>query len=310
MPDPDLLGPVIADAIRAYGLASPRTQQSQAGVIGPSDLGFCRMKAALMLTGHGQSDARSIWAAQHGTAWHEYIKTALSERFPDWRIDAERVTATFPNGAEVSGTPDLVTLSEDWNAVVDAKTCDGVADYARLGATQNHRFQRHTYAMGAIAKGWLDPTRPIIVGNLYFDRRGKDQPLWLWEYMDDALTIEIDSWLSDVIYAAAHGEEASRDIPAPVCEIICEHFSTCRGGLPMQESQVYDDPRIIDMANMYDEGRAMKKQGDELMRIGRRELYDVNGIAGEWQIRWNEVVNQTTGEVSTRLDVRRMRRRQ
>ena len=303
---PDGIGGLVAAAIDAYGRSEPRTAQSVAGILGPSDLGFCRMKAALMTAGRPQSDSRPILAAQMGTAFHAYAGAALKATFPEWHIEEKRVTARFPNGAEVSGTPDIVTD----NAVIDIKTCDGVSEYRRLGPTLNHRYQRHTYAMGAIAEGWLDPSEPIIVGNLYFDRRGKDAPLWLWEHFDESLTAEIDSWLSDVIYAVAHNEEASRDIPAPVCEVICEHFTTCRGSLPSQANDVVTDERLIQLAAMYAEGREQRKAADEMMRVARSGLAGVNGMAGKWQVRWNEIVSETTGEITQRLDVRRARRRQ
>ena len=45
------------------------------------------------------------------------------------------------------------------------------------------------------------------------------------------LTDEIDSWVGDVIYAVKNNEDASRDIPAAVCERICSHFTACRGAL-------------------------------------------------------------------------------
>ena len=43
-------------AVRNYGLSDGRTLQSKAGIIGPSDLGFCRQRAALMIRIRDQLD--------------------------------------------------------------------------------------------------------------------------------------------------------------------------------------------------------------------------------------------------------------
>jgi hypothetical protein len=58
-------------------------------------------------------------------------------------------------------------------------------------------------------------SKPVWVGNIYFDRSGKEpKPMVFIEEMDPMLTDEIDSWVQDVIYAVKNNEDASRDIPA------------------------------------------------------------------------------------------------
>lgn len=303
--DPDLMGAMVTEAIEAFGRSEPRTQQSWSGIIGPSDLGFCRMKAALMTKGVPQSDSRPILAAQMGTGFHEYAGKALRSYFPDWIVDNRRITATFPSGAVVTGTPDIVTP----NGVFDIKTCDGVADYVRNGPSLSHRYQRHTYGLAAIQEGILPADQPVFVGNIYFDRRGKDAPHVNWEWFDEGLTSEIDSWITDVIYAVKHDVEASRDVPAAVCERICEHFTVCRGGLPMTESVPILDDELVLSAEMYVEGRELKAKGTEMMRVARNNLFGVNGATLDYQVRWVDEVDPETGEVKTRIDVRRLRRR-
>lgn len=310
--DIKVLGPLLTSTIKAYGEGSERSMQSAEGRIGPSDLGFCRQKATLMTKGVEQSDSTSIAAAQIGTAIHAYIADALRQFFPNWIVDNQRVTAVFPSGVEVSGTPDII--APDFNAVIDVKTVDGFEWVKRTGVSQNHKFQRHAYAMGAIAAGLLDEDEPIYVGNLYIDRSGKEhEPLLIIEPYDPMLTQEIDAWIDDVLYAVRTGEDASRDIPAPICEKICSHFTVCRGGLPVAEGQEFiDDPTLVEALHMYIEARDTEKAAAAQKKAAQIILDGVNGTDGEWQIRWTRI-NATTVAASERpaydrMDVRRVKR--
>jgi hypothetical protein len=306
---------VLADAIDSYGRGSTRTLQSRAGIMGPSDIGFCRQKAALMTRGVAQTDVTPINSAQIGTAIHEYVAKAFEAANPDnWLIE-QPVTAKLPSGAEISGTADLILT--DWNAVIDVKTVDGFEWIKREGTSQNHKYQRHLYAMGAIAAGHVEDNGTLLVGNLYIDRSGKEkEPLLLAEPFDPTLTDQIDSWIGDVIYAVKQGEDASRDIPAPVCEKICEFYTVCRGNLPVEDGgeQIEDDMRI-NAVRMFEDGRQMAKLGEQMKKEAGAILIDTNGIAVvdgvRWQVR-NTYVNPTRVEAFekkgfNRLDVRKMK---
>jgi hypothetical protein len=305
------LGPLLNAALKAYSDGSARSMQSAAGIIGPSDLGFCRQKATLMVRGVEQSDSKSTAAAQIGTAIHAYAADAFKAMFPHWIIDNRKFSATFPSGAVVAGTPDLIAI--DYNALIDVKTVDGFSWVKREGTSLNHRYQRHTYTLAAIQEGVLDDTAPIYVGNFYIDRSGKEpEGLLVIEEYDPTLTNEIDSWIQDVIYAAKNGEDAMRDIPAPVCEKICEFFTVCRGGLEVHEGQdVIDDPDLKAAVRMYVEGRDMAKEGEALKRSASAMLSGVNGTDGEWQVRWVSVAPTTVSAFEKqgfdRLDVRKVR---
>ena len=300
-------------ALRAYGLSSPRSLQSAAGIIGPSDLGFCRQKAVLMTRGEPQTDAKPITAAQMGTAIHAYVAEAVKAAYPDWIVDSEKVTATFPSGVEVSGTPDIIATT--WNAVIDVKTVDGFAWVKREGVSQNHRYQRHAYALGAIQAGLLDPDKPVGVGNWYIDRSGKEQDgFLLMEEFDPTLTDEIDSWIGDVIYAVQHGEDAMQDIPAPVCERICDYYTACRGDLPVADGgEFIEDDGLKAAIRMFVDGRAMEKAGKDMKAEASALLAGVNGTDGEWTVRWTSVgeseVSAFTRPGYQRIDVRKSRGR-
>lgn len=310
--NPDLIGAVLAADIRDYGVNSPRSQQSRDGILGPSDLGFCRQKAVLTTRGVPDTDEQSIAAAQIGTAVHEYVAKAFKARHPEWIIDDHKVTATFPSGATISGTPDIV--APEWNAIIDVKTVDGFAWVKREGTSQNHKYQRHAYALGAIQEGLLDGNRPVYVGNLYIDRSGKEpEPYFLIEEFDPTLTDEIDSWIQDVIYAVKNGEDAQRDIPAAICERICSKFTACRGELETYEGgEFIEDPTLVSAIDMYVEARDLSKQADQMKKEAQTLLYGVNGRTEHYQVRWVDVAPTTVESFEkvgySRMDVRKVRK--
>jgi hypothetical protein len=309
-PNADDIAGLLTTALKAHSDSTPRSVQSAEGRLGPSDIGWCRNKAALMTKGVAKTDSRSVAAASIGTAVHDYVFAALRPFFPDWLIEDVRVTATLPCGAEISGSPDIVIPS--WNMVLDLKTVDGYEKVRRFGVSQNHKYQRHLYAMGAIAAGLIDGDRPVYVGNVYVDRSGQEtEPLVILDEMDVLLTDEIDRWVSDVIYAVQHGEDAARDIAAPVCESICEFYTACRGDLPVSENEFIDLPDIRDAVTMFVEAREQEAAAKKAKEQAKSVLSGLNGIANGYQIRTTFIpeseVPGFTRRASERLDVRRVR---
>ena len=306
---------LFSNALRDYMDGSARSIQSAEGILGPSDIGFCRQKAALMIKGVPQTDVVPKWSAAVGTAVHNYVEAALKEAYPDWllgSIDHIEVTATLPSGAEIKGHPDVVVPAS--NAVLDIKTVDGFQWVKREGTSQQHKYQRHLYALGLIQSGILDVSKPVLVGNVYFDRSGKEsEPYVVVEELDPTLTDEIDAWVTDVIYAVRNGEDASRDIPAAVCEKICTHFTACRGSLETHDGgELIEDTETVAAINMYVEGRDMAKQADQMKREAQSRLVGINGTDGRYQVRWVEVapsvVQSFEKDGYMRLDVRKVRK--
>ena len=306
---------LVTTALNEYMDRSPRSIQSAEGILGPSDIGFCRQKATLMIKGVPQTDNPPKWAAAVGTALHNYIEAAIKKAYPDWlcgSIDHIEVTATLPSGAEIKGHPDIVVQAS--NAVLDIKTVDGFEWIKRSGTSQQHKYQRHLYAMGLLQAGILDDSKPVLVGNIYFDRSGKQsEPLVLVEDMDPTLTDEIDSWVQDVIYAVKHGEDASRDIPAAVCEKICSHFTACRGELGIEEGTILiEDPDLLSAVDMYVEARDMSKQAEQMKKEAQGLLAGINGSTGTYQVRWVEVAPTTVDSFEkagySRMDSRKVRK--
>jgi len=309
-------GALISAAIRSYSDSSDRSVQSDNGILGPSDIGFCRQKAVLMTRGVAATDSTPIMPAAIGTAIHNYTEAAIKEMFPTWlvgSIDKIRVTAVLPSGAEISGHPDII-IPED-NVLLDLKTKDGLTWAKREGASQSNKFQRHLYVLGAISSGLLDKTRPIYVGNAFLDRSGKEELLItdVAEY-DPTLTDEIDAWVTDVIYAVKNKEDASRDLPSAVCERICSHFTACRGGMQMNDGgEQIDNPELVAAINMYVEARDMAKEADQMKKEASAILHGVNGATNSWQVRWVDIQPSTVESFEkqgySRLDIRKVRSR-
>lgn len=134
------------------------------------------------------------------------------------------------------------------------------------------------------------------------------------EEADWTLTDQIDSWVSDVIYAVKAGEDASRDIPAAVCERICDFFTVCRGSLEAHDGgEFIEDPQLVSAVKMFAEGRTLESEGKAMKDAAKEMLNGVNGTTGEWDVRWVEVAPTQVESFQrpgyTRLDVRKTRRR-
>lgn len=305
---------LISGALKQHMDGSSRSKQSADGILGPSDIGFCRNKAALMTKGVPATDEPPKWAAAVGTAIHNYVEAAIKEAHPDWlvgSIDNIKVTATLPSGASISGHPDIVVPAS--NAVLDIKTVDGFEWVKREGTSLQHKYQRHLYALGLVQAGILNDAEPVLVGNIYFDRSGKKaDPLVVVEEMDPTLTPEIDSWIQDVIYAVKNNEDASRDVPAAVCERICSHFAACRGELETYEGEVIEDPELLSAVDMYVQAREAKKEAEAMQKAAQAMLDGVNGSTGTYQVRWVDVQPTTVESFEKagyrRMDIRKVRR--
>jgi hypothetical protein len=294
--------------------STPRSKQSREGILGPSDIGFCRQKAALVSKQVTPTDNPPKWSAAVGTAMHTYIEAALKENL-GWlvgSIDHIKTTATLPSGAQISGHPDIVVPNR--NAVLDIKTVNGFEWTRRNGPSTSHKYQRHLYALGLLQQGVLSDSEPVIVGNVYFDRSGKEsEPLVFAEEMDNSLTSEIDQWVEDVIYAVQNNQDASRDVAAAVCEQICEFFTVCRGSLEVHDGQeVIKDDYLLSAIDMYIAGREQENQGKQMKKEASERLSNVTGITPTHQIRWVHVGPSTMQSYERaghdRLDVRKRRK--
>jgi hypothetical protein len=303
----------IQEALTSLDFNSARSQQARDGILGPSDIGFCRQKAALVTKGVQPTDNPPKWSASVGTAIHNYVEAAIKKSYPGWMvgsIDNIEVTATLPSGANITGHPDIVIPAE--NMVLDIKTVDGLSYVKNKGSSLSHKYQRSLYALGLVQDGTLDESKPVLVGNIYFDRSGSEpEPYVLIEELDYTLIDEIDSWVQDVIYAVTHNEDASRDVASPVCERICEFFTVCRGGLDVQEDGILiTDGELLSAIETYVQAADQAREADALKRAAKKKLEGVNGSTGDYQVRWVEVqpsyIEATERAGYMRMDIRKV----
>jgi hypothetical protein len=306
---------LVSESLNDFMNRSDRSVQSDQGILGPSDIGFCRQRAVLMTKGVKPTDKTEKWAAAVGTAIHNYVEEALKKSHPDWilgSIDNLTVTAEFTSGVKISGHPDIVVPSA--NAVLDIKTVDGFEWVKREGTSKAHDFQRHIYALGCVQNGVLDGDKPVYVGNVYFDRSGKiSEPYVLIQEYDARVIQEADDWIGDVIYAVKNDEDASRDIPSPVCERICPFFSVCRGSLEDSDpTEFITNPELLSAIDMYVEARDISKNAEAMKKEAQIRLAGISGSTGEWQVRWVEVaatrVESFDKAAYSRMDIRRVRK--
>lgn len=307
-PDAGTLGVLINTALRAYQDNSTRSLQTQ---IGASALGFCRQSAKYTIEEQQPTDSKSMAAAAIGTAIHAYASEAIKATFPQWESESLEVVATFPNGAEIKGHPDIIV--REWNLLLDIKTKDGFTWVKREGVSGSNLFQLTAYVLGAVQAGILDKDKPITVGIVYIDRSGNEEEPYVvtWEF-DWSVVDQVNGWIEDVIYAVQHGEDASRDIAAPVCEKICAFYSKCRGSLPEENPDLITDPTAVAAVEAYVEAREMEKQAKALKTAAQKELLPFSGSTGDWQVRWTTVnptvVPSFEKAGHMRLDVRAVRK--
>ena len=287
--DVDVLASILGD-INSADSAAARSQQARAGILGPSDIGFCRQKAALVTSGVQPTDDKPKYAAMWGTAIHNYVEAVLKSKHPEWllgSIDQLHVTATLKSGAQIGGHPDIVI--PEWNMLLDIKTVDGFEWVRRNGVSDAHQYQRWLYALGCIQAGILK-AEGLKVGNLYFDRSGKESAVLHIDDFDMGLEDEIDRWISDVTYAVTNNEDASRDIAPSICAQICEFYSVCRGNLPVHDGQDFtEDESIVSAIDMMVEAKEAEAKAKRLKAAARPMLTGFNGTDGRYQVRWVEI---------------------
>ena len=274
--------------------------------------GWCRNKANLKLQGVEPSDTTNPMWTGIGLAIHKHFLGILGETFPNWLVDSVKVTTTFEDGYEITGTPDVIV--PDWNLLGDLKTVDGFDWVRRVGISQNYAFQRHLYLLGALESGLLSRDKEILLAEMYVDRSGRERDLMVvFDEVDWTLTDRVWGWLADVRDAARNKRFASKDVPAPICERTCEYFRICRGGdLPKDPDEAIDDPMLVEAAQFYRDGLAREKEGASMKAQAKKLLEGVNGRTEKHSVRWTEVeetfVDGFRKAAHWRLDVRDIRK--
>lgn len=304
---------VVTEAIRHHTTKSDRSQQSDQGLLGPSEIGACRAYIAHTIAGTDRLPEDGIkLAAFVGEAVGELTERAvmayLAKSIGPVAQQQVPLTARLPGlGIEISGHADLVVGPRVW----DAKTKDGLADVRHNGADFRHVAQINTYQLARIQAGLATPTDEWSL--IYIDRSGADENMVVISgQYDPEVTAQIEARLEDALYAAEHDlSSAPRDEPYPYCARYCPMFHACRGGDEHQQGGLITDQALLDAEAQYRAGKAMEKEGLALAKAAADKLAGVYGSTGKHTVTWTEVpatfINGYTRKSYTRIDVRPVR---
>lgn len=290
---PDEYGLTFKFDLEAFDSQRPRSEQSDAGRIGVSDLHTCREKVRRTLLGMVQTDTTEKWAAIIGTYVDEGVKAARKAARP-WLLHDVELNVTLPNGMVIPGHADEIDPQEP--SVVDYKTKAALAGVRKAGADEKERAQRHLYYLGAVQAG-IVPAEGIV-RNIWLDRSGTDShPHVEQEPFDMNVVLTAQAWLEDATYAAEHGEEASKDWPRTMCESYCPFYTACRGSEDVAEEYLTGH-RAVQLAEFV-AAREQRKAAEKLEDALRSDLV---GITGRSDTHWLRSTVSNGKRTSTRLD--------
>lgn len=274
---------------------SSRSQQSISGIIGPSDM-VCRERARHIVVGTPMTDRKSNAAAIIGTFIHQGLERTRGKSHPHL-LSEITVEIELPNGATMVGHADEVDPEE--NSVTDFKTVADLDYRRRVGPETSHLLQAHLYALGLVQAEILKPYP--IVRICYIDRSGHHKEPYVYQQrFDDAIIEQANDWISDVIYAVQHGEEASKDWPREMCRSYCPYYSACRTDELDGEALKGE---IAQAARVYMESHELEKENKRIKDQAKDILAEANGFTEDGiAVRWI-TVNSDKGSYD-RIDVR------
>lgn len=289
----EALGDDLTAIVRKSMAESARSEWSNTHKIGVSDIGHCREYMRRMLVQEPFTDEQGDYAAAFmGTAVGEAFEAAY--RAHDARAITQSslpVALNIPTTEGVvqitlNGHPDVIDT--DLDLLLDGKSKDGLGVVRREGGSRQQKYQVHLYAKGAIDAGLLsdEPT----VGLAFMDRSGGTEKVHAvtWTY-DPAVIAEIEQWIGDVLYAVAHGEEASRDQPRSWCERCCPFYTGCRLGDYAPSDGRITDQEALTAVDVYLEAAAAEKAAKAAKKSAKATLKNVNGRTSTHTVRLVEV---------------------
>ena len=192
-------------------------------------------------------------------------------------------------------------IDPEENSVTDFKTVADLNYRRRVGVEAEHLRQVHLYALGLVQAGILRPNP--IVRICYVDRSGINAiPFVYQQRFDEQIIAECNEWISDVIYAVRHDEEASKDWPREKCRRFCPYYSTCRSDELSGEAL---EGEIAVAAHTYIQAHELEQENKKIKEQARVHLDGANGFTEEGvAVRWI-TVNKDEGSYE-RIEVRRL----
>lgn len=294
---PDEYAASMVASLAFWDASRPRSMQRELGV---SSIGLCHTQAAFVIAGLEPTDAPEGRQALMGTAAHEVIGAARAAYNPGLLLETE-LTVALPSGMTVVGHADEIDPDEP--GVTDYKTLPADSDMValrRTGSSEQQRFQRHLYYLGAHQAG-LVPAEGVV-RNVWIDRSGQCvDPYVEQEPFSMDVVRQADMWLTDVRYAVDHGEETPKDKHYEWCKRFCEFFSHCRQN--DHPDLLVSDPELVRAARLTLQGRLMAAEGKALEESARRVLEvlqpdpggDVQAfLLDDVRVRWSWVNSERT----------------
>lgn len=320
---------VFYQAIQNAANGTARSQQQRRFGLGVSNLGHCRQYAKLLTEQTPFSDKRDKTAAFFGTIAGAAIEEQIKLDHPDW-ITQQKCEVTFPNGAMVPGTLDVLVTKEAgctyeefiesmeegydgplraMQGVWDGKSKAELDTIRKYGPDQQQIFQIHSYTKAMIDAGFLDPTKPIVIMDVFFDRSGRDViPYGVAHLYRPEVIDQINDWINDVIYAVINKEDAARDKPRDFCFKYCEYASVCRGTDTDVEGLI-EDEKQIQLIEQYKEWSEKETEAKK-KKATLNSLIHAEGSTGTWNVRrtWVNPSSYTVNrEGYFKLDIRRVK---
>jgi hypothetical protein len=260
----------IIKLVRDYDASRPRSQQS---AVGWSEAGGCRAYLGYRMQDTWASDKTDTWAAQRGTAIHEYLQGILAG--PGVRAEVGTVYRGIP------GHADLV----DATSCTDIKTTK-LSNSRTWAADETvllqKRIQVHGYGAGLVDAGELpeDATMRLLVVPV----DGSFADWWAYEepfsrFLADMGADRVES----VREMLSGGVAPPKDMPYAWCLSYCQFASVCRTSGD-HDDEVITDPELVAAVARYGEATqrvtALCKEKDGLAETIR----GLRGTAGEWRI--------------------------
>ena len=260
--------------VRDFDAARPRSMQVS---VGWSEVGGCRSALGFRLDGAYVTDDTDTWAAQRGTAIHEYLGPVLEA--PGVRIEVDTEYRGIPGHADIV-EPD---------AVIDIKTTSlansklWAEDHSLL---RPKRIQVHGYAAGLVDAGELPADCTVRLLVVPVD--GTFADWWAYEEpFDRALADEGADRLQWVRDRMTAGDPLPKDKPWAWCSSWCSFFSLCREtGQP--EGEPITDPDLSAAVAAYGEAGARWSAADKDKKRLAPMIRGLRGIAGDWRVSTGE----------------------
>lgn len=260
--------------VRDFDAARPRSLQT---AVGWSEVGGCRAALGFRLDGAYVTDDTDTWAAQRGTAIHEYLGPILDG--PGVRIEVDTIYRGIPGHADIV-EPDAV---DDIKTTSLANSRLWASDHSLL---RSKRVQVHGYAAGLIDAGELPEDATVRLLVIPVDGTFAD---W-WAYEEPfsrALADEGADRLEWVRDRMAAGESLPKDMPYAWCSAWCSFFSLCREtGQP--EGEPITDPELAAAVAAYGEANARWSAADKDKKRLAPMIRGLRGLAGDWRVSTGE----------------------